>query len=53
MDAYQCGICGHMYDPKSGEKVQNIEPGIDFSLLPADWACPVCLAGKTQFKKCS
>jgi rubredoxin len=52
MVCYQCGICGHMYDPASGEKTQKIEPGIDFEKLPGDWTCPICMAGKGQFRKC-
>lgn len=53
MDSYKCTICGHIYNPEIGEKSQNIEPGIDFSALPADWACPICLAVKSLFKKMS
>jgi rubredoxin len=52
MYCYQCTICGHIYNPDLGEKSQAIERGVDFLLLPPDWACPVCLAGKAQFKKC-
>ena len=51
MACYRCGICGHIYDPERGEKIQNIGPGIDFETLSMDWTCPICLAGKELFKK--
>ena len=51
MDRYVCLICGHIYNPEKGEPVQNIRAGIDFSDLPADWACPVCGTSKDKFKK--
>ncbi|MDR1684109.1 MAG: rubredoxin [Elusimicrobiota bacterium] len=38
---YVCNICGYTYDEAAeAEK---------WAGLPADWACPVCGAGKDQF----
>ena len=50
MECYVCGICGHKYNPEKGEPLQNINPGIPFAALPADWSCPVCFADKTRFR---
>jgi rubredoxin len=51
MDRYVCLICGHEYNPEKGEPLQKIPPGIEFADLPDDWVCPVCTAGKKDFKK--
>lgn len=51
MSCYKCSICGHIYDPSKGEKAQKIEPGVNFTNLPPDWCCPICLARKDLFKK--
>jgi rubredoxin len=51
MDNYVCSICGHRYCPATGEPLQAVAPGIEFYLLPPDWACPVCGAGKNEFNK--
>nr|MCR4588141.1 rubredoxin [Lachnospiraceae bacterium] len=39
---YFCQICGYIYD-EDKEKVP-------FEQLPGDWKCPLCGAGKTDFK---
>jgi rubredoxin len=46
-----CTICGHVYNPEKGESLQDPKPGIEFSDLSADLACPICFASKDQFKK--
>jgi len=51
MDRYVCTVCGHVYDPEKGERLQNISPGMAFSDLPDDWQCPVCFAAKKEFAK--
>lgn len=51
MTSYVCMICGHEYRSDRGEPAQNIPPGRDFSVLPADWTCPVCSAAKNLFKR--
>jgi rubredoxin len=50
-EKYQCAICGHEYDPKKGEPLQNIPPGKDFETLADDWTCPVCGAAKKFFNR--
>lgn len=50
MDKYKCLICGYVYDPEKGSGIAN-PPGTSFEALPDSWKCPVCAAGKAQFKK--
>jgi rubredoxin len=51
MDTFVCTICGHVYNPATGEPLQNIPPGIAFENIPPDWQCPICCAGKDMFRK--
>lgn len=44
-EAYQCSVCGYIYDPAKED------PSIPFDELPDDWVCPVCTAKKSAFKK--
>ena len=38
-----CQICGYVYDEE--------KEGIPFEDLPADWVCPLCKHGKSDFRK--
>ncbi len=51
MAKYECIVCGYIYDPEKGDLDGNIKPGTPFEEIPDDWMCPVCGAGKDQFKK--
>jgi len=51
MEKYVCEVCGYVYDPEKGDPENGIEAGTPFEKLPDDWVCPVCGAGKEQFKK--
>ncbi len=51
IDRYVCQICGHVYNPDKGEPLLNIKDGVDFTALPADFACPVCGASRDKFRK--
>jgi len=51
MKKYQCAVCGYVYDPAEGSPAQGILPGTPFDSLPEDWSCPVCGAGKAQFRE--
>ncbi len=51
MDKYECTVCGWIYDPALGDPDGKIPPGVPFDKLPDDWICPVCGAGKSEFKK--
>jgi rubredoxin len=46
---FECRICWHIYDPREGDSVWQIEPGTMFEDLPEDWSCPVCEALKDKF----
>lgn len=39
---YICQICGYVYD--------DAKEKVPFDQLPADWKCPLCGAGKADFK---
>jgi rubredoxin len=47
MQKMMCMICGHIYDPETGDA--GIACGVAFESVPADWCCPVCGAAKTKF----
>lgn len=47
MQKMKCGICGHIYDPDTGDI--DAPAGTEFSTLPDTWKCPVCLASKKMF----
>ncbi|MEA4815782.1 MAG: rubredoxin [Lachnospiraceae bacterium] len=51
MKKYECELCGYIYDPAVGDAEQGIAPGTAFADLPADWVCPLCGAGKDEFKE--
>ena len=46
---YQCNVCGYVYDPKLGDPDNNVPPGTAFEDVPADWLCPECAVGKSEF----
>ncbi len=50
MDKYVCTVCGYIYDPEKGDPDSGISPGTKFEDIPDDWVCPVCGAGKDDFK---
>jgi len=50
MKKYVCSVCGYVYDPAEGDADGGIEAGTAFEDLPADWVCPVCSAGKSEFE---
>jgi rubredoxin len=50
MQDYQCGICGYLYEPANGDPGGNIPANTAFENLPGDWVCPICGAGKDQFR---
>ncbi len=48
-DRFACRACGYTYDPNKGDPKNKIIAGTPFSVLPADWKCPVCTAKKGAF----
>jgi flavin reductase (DIM6/NTAB) family NADH-FMN oxidoreductase RutF/rubredoxin len=51
MEKYECTVCGYVYDPSKGDPDGGVKPGTAFRDVPSDWVCPVCGAGKEDFKK--
>jgi rubredoxin len=51
-EMYQCQSvnCGYIYDPDKGDKRGKIPKGTSFEDLPDEWKCPICGAGKKNFK---
>lgn len=50
MKKYVCTICGYIYDEAAGIPDVGIAPGTVWESLPADWACPLCRASKSEFR---
>ena len=46
---YICTCCGYIYDPETGDPLNNIAPGVAFADLPAEWVCPLCYATVDNF----
>ncbi|MCX6306786.1 MAG: rubredoxin [Bacteroidetes bacterium] len=46
---YKCTVCGHVYDPLTGDPDSGIAPGTPFEDIPDDWVCPVCGVGKEDY----
>ncbi len=51
MNTWTCTICGYTYDPANGDPDNGIAPGTAFEVLPEDWVCPLCGAGKDSFSE--
>jgi len=49
MQKMVCDVCGYIYDPKKGDPGNGVPPGTPWEKVPADWVCPVCGAGKSDF----
>ena len=50
MKKWVCDLCGYVYDPEAGDPDSGVNPGTAFEDLPADWVCPLCGAGKSDFE---
>ncbi len=46
-----CELCGYVYDPELGDPDSGVNAGVRFEDLPESWVCPVCGAGRDQFRK--
>jgi rubredoxin len=49
MQKYVCDVCGWIYDPAVGDVDNGVAAGTAFADLPADWVCPECGVGKSDF----
>ena len=46
---WQCYFCGYFYDEAAGDPEHGLAAGTAWADVPADWCCPECGAGKTDF----
>ena len=46
---YICANCGYIYDPRAGDPMNAILPGMAFADLPDEWVCPMCYATRDAF----
>jgi len=46
---FKCLICGHIYDPQTGDPEHGVPAGTDFGDIGEDWKCPVCGTDKYSF----
>ena len=51
MEKYVCTVCGYVYDPEQGDPDAGVKPGTPWAEVPANWECPLCGVGKTEFEK--
>ena len=51
MAKWECKLCGYVYDSEKGDPDNGLEPGTAWEDVPDDWLCPLCGAGKGEFKK--
>ena len=47
---YICIICDFIYDEEKGLPDAGLAPGTRWEDVPADWVCPDCSVGKTEFQ---
>lgn len=51
MSSYVCAVCGYVYEEAKGNPEKGVAPGTLWEDVPNDWVCPLCGAGKSEFKK--
>lgn len=51
MKVWQCRVCGYIYDEAVGDPEHGLAPGTRWEDVPADWTCPECGAGKSDFDR--
>jgi len=50
MKAWQCVVCGFIYDETKGLPEEGIQPGTQWADIPESWACPDCGVAKADFE---
>ena len=51
MRQYVCSVCGYVYAEEKGIPQNGIAPGTKWEELPDNWICPLCGAGKQEFRE--
>jgi rubredoxin len=49
LPVYQCSNCLTVYDPRYGDELAGIPPGVSFAALPETYRCHVCDTEKRYF----
>jgi rubredoxin len=49
MGKWKCTVCGHVYDPVTGDPDGGVAPGTVFEDIPDDWVCPICGVSKAEY----
>lgn len=49
LPVYQCTTCLTVYDPRYGDELAGIPPGVSFEALPENYRCHVCDTQKKYF----
>ena len=49
MKKFKCEACGYIFDPNEGDPDNGIQGGTSFDIIPFNWVCPICGAGKEDF----
>ena len=50
MKAWQCIVCGYIYDEAQGDPEHGIAPGTRWADVPESWECPDCGVSKADFE---
>lgn len=50
MKTYMCLTCGLIYEEEKGWPEDGIKAGTKWEDVPADWECPDCGVGKSDFE---
>ncbi|MBW8364095.1 MAG: rubredoxin [Rhizobium sp.] len=50
MKAWQCIVCGYIYDESKGDPEHDIAPGTRWEDVPEGWECPDCGVAKADFE---
>jgi rubredoxin len=50
MKAWQCIVCGYIYDEANGDPEHGIAPGTRWEDVPEGWECPACGVSKADFE---
>ncbi len=51
MRKWRCALCGHVYDESAGDPDGGVPPGTRWEDVPADWTCPDCGVGKSDYER--
>jgi len=50
MKAWQCIVCGYVYDESNGDPEHGIAPGTRWEDVPESWECPDCGGRESGFR---